>query len=248
MLALVVDDEKRARETICNMIMLYVPEIKEIIEADSVKEALHKIEKESPDLLFLDINLGDGNGFDVVEQLDSPLPVIFVTAYDQYVMKALKVSAVDYIMKPVDPEELVSAVNKAMQVLSRAAMQEQLQLFLNNVRDKETIVTKIMLKTMESIHIVKVEDIIYCQAERNYTTFKLLDDTEIIVSKNLREYEEILPQQDFMRPHQSYLVNVNHIIRYDKGEKNALVCHGEHLIPVSTRKRDKVLEMLKNIT
>jgi two-component system LytT family response regulator len=250
MLALVVDDEKRARETICKIIELYTPSITTVMEAATVKEAVLAIRLHKPSLVFLDIRLEDGNGFDVLEQVkDMDLNVIFITAYNEYALKALKMSAIDYILKPIDPEEFVEAVSKALSQIAKNKMEERIDLFLQNINAKETSVAinKITLKTLDNIHIVKIADIIYCQADRNYTTFYLLGGEKIIVSKNLREYEELLPKGGFMRPHQSYLVNLNHIIRYEKGDSHLLVCSEECNVPVSLRKREQVVKVLSNI-
>lgn len=250
MLALIVDDEERARETISKIIELYTPSITSTIEAATVKEAVLAIRLHKPQLIFLDIRLEDGNGFDVLEQVkNTPLNVIFITAYNEYALKALKISAIDYILKPIDPEEFVEAVNKAASQIAKNKIEERIDLFLQNMNAKNTevVLNKITLKTLDNIHIVKIADIIYCQAERNYTTFYLLGGEKIIVSKNLREYEEILPKNNFMRPHQSYLVNLNHIIRYEKGDNHLLFCSEEYRIPISLRKREYVVKVLNNI-
>jgi two-component system LytT family response regulator len=250
MLALVVDDEERARETICKIIELYTPSITDVMEAATVKEAVLMIRLYKPQLIFLDIRLEDGSGFDVLEQVkDMELNVIFITAYNEYALKALKMSAIDYILKPIDPEEFMEAVGKARSQITKNKMEERIDLFLQNMDAKSTniVINKITLKTVDNIHIVKVTDIIYCQADRNYTTFYLLGGEKIIVSKNLREYEEILPKDGFMRPHQSYLVNLNHIIRYEKGDHHLLICSDKCKVPVSLRKREQVVKVLNNI-
>lgn len=250
MLALIVDDEERARETISKIIELYTPSITDVMEAATVKEAVLMIRLHKPQLIFLDIRLGDGSGFDVLEQVkDMELNVIFITAYNEYALKALKMSAIDYILKPIDPEEFVEAVGKARSQITKNKMEERIDLFLQNIdaKNTSTVINKITLKTVDNIHIVKITDIIYCQADRNYTTFYLLGGEKIVVSKNLREYEELLPKDGFMRPHQSYLININHIIRYEKGDNHLLICSDECKVPVSLRKREQVVKVLNNI-
>lgn len=246
MRALIVDDERRARESIVRAIELYTPEVSVIGEADSVKTAVQKIKMNSLDVLFLDIRLEDGNGFDILRQVEANrIAVIFVTAYSEYAIKALKVSAIDYILKPIDAEELIVAVGKAKKRVKEQRMDERVALFLEQAEKKETI-KRITLKTADSIHIVLVSDIIYCQGDRSYTTFHLSNEKEIIVSKNLREYEEMLPENQFIRTHQSYLVNLDHIIRYDKSN-NIMRITNDISIPVSTRKKEALLQMLKNL-
>ncbi|BDS15400.1 LytR/AlgR family response regulator transcription factor [Aureispira anguillae] len=248
MRALVIDDESRARETICQIIKLYTPEINVIAEIDNVQDGITAIQQYQPDLIFLDIQLGDGNGFDILKAVDNTnLNVIFITAYDEYVLKALKVSAIDYILKPIDPDEFILAVEKAQKKISQEHIKERLNFFIQNMELPNKSIQKITLKTADSIHIVKIEDIIYCQADRNYTTFYFVNGQEIIVSKNLREYEALLPSKNFIRPHHSYLVNLNHIVRYDKSDRNALISINDHKIPVSTRRKDQIIQFLKNI-
>lgn len=248
MRALVIDDESRARETICQIIKLYTPNVEVIGEVESVALAVKAIQEQKPDLIFLDIRLGDGNGFDILKQVDhNNLMVIFITAYDEYVLRALKVSAIDYLLKPIDPDEFILAVEKAEKRNSQDHLKERLNFFIQNMELPSKSIKKITLKTAESIHIIKIEDIIYCQADRNYTTFYLLGNQKIMVSKNLREYEELLPSEHFIRPHHSYLINLNHVVRYDKNEKNALISIEGHNIPVSSRRKDQIIQFLKNI-
>lgn len=245
---LIVDDEKRARETLQQMLKLYCPEITQISEADSVIAAVEAIYRDSPTLILLDIRLGDGNGFDVLKRIvGKTLNVIFITAYDEYAIKALKVSAIDYLLKPIDLDEFLEAIQKAKQKITQDQWNEQMGLFLQNVENPNTQIKKLTLKTSDSIHIVNLEDIVYCESDRNYTTFHLFDDRKILVSKSLREYETLLPKKNFMRTHQSYLVNFDHVIRYEKGDKNYLVTTGEKQVPVAIRKKEQVLNFLSNL-
>ncbi|MCP4438027.1 MAG: response regulator transcription factor [Aureispira sp.] len=245
---LIVDDEKRARETVHQMLKLYCPEVTQISEADSVKAAVEAIHQQSPSLILLDIRLGDGNGFDVLKRtIGKSLNVIFITAYDEYAIKALKVSAIDYLLKPIDLDEFLEAIQKAKQKITQDLWNERIGLFLQNVETPNTQIKKLTLKTADSIHIINIEDIAYCESDRNYTTFHLIDDRKILVSKSLREYENLLPKKNFMRTHQSYLVNFDHVIRYEKGDKNYLVTNNEKQVPVAIRKKDQVIHFLKDL-
>ena len=246
MRALIVDDEPRARESIARAIQLYTPEVTVVGEADGVQSAIQAIQVHQPDILFLDIRLGDGNSFDILKQVSfKKFAIIFVTAYNEYAIKALRVSAIDYLLKPIDAEELILAVNKASQQVKQQKIETRMTLFFEQMEQKETI-KRITLKTIDSIHIILIENIVYCRGERSYTTFYLSDNREIMVSKNLREYEEILPKDAFFRPHQSYLVNLDHMVRYDKGD-NTLVTTNNHHISVSLRKKEALIQRLKKL-
>ncbi|BDS15006.1 LytR/AlgR family response regulator transcription factor [Aureispira anguillae] len=248
MYALIVDDEQMARETISQIIQLYCPQIKTIAEAHSVDTAIAQIKKRKPDLLFLDIRLEGGNGFDVLKRAAmDDLNVIFITAYDEYAIKAFKVSAIDYLLKPIDPDDFITAVEKAHQKVTKESMNSRIDLFLQNMAQQNVDIKKITLNTAENFHVVNIEDIIYCEAYKNYTTFHLKEGKQITISKNLREYEELLPRSNFMRAHQSYLVNFNHVIRYEKGDKNHLITTEHHQIPVATRKKEQVIQFLKQL-
>lgn len=248
MRVLVVDDEKNARETIVQMLKLYCPEIHTIKEANSVQTAVDTIKKVKLDLLLLDIRLEDGNGFDILKKIDlENLNVIFVTAYDEYAIKAFKVSAIDYILKPVDPDELVAAIELAHKKIAKDLLTNRIDFFLSQIETRNSTVQKIILKTAESTHFINISEIIYCEADRNYTTFVLENDRKILMSKNLREYEELLPHNIFLRPHQSFLINTNHITQYLKGDKNAFILTNGDEIPVSLRRRELVLEYIKQL-
>ena len=151
----------------------------------------------------------------------------------------------DYLLKPLDPDELIEAVEKVYKSKAKDVFNSKLNRLLEQV--EENRVHKITLKTMESIHIVETKDIIFCGAEKNYTTFFLVDGRQIIVSKTLREYEALFSPKEFMRTHQSYLVNLNHIVQYDKGDKNYLVMTGAHKVPVAIRKKEQVMQFFKDI-
>ncbi|BDS14463.1 LytR/AlgR family response regulator transcription factor [Aureispira anguillae] len=246
MRALIIDDEKRARESIARAIQLYTPQVTVVGEAAGVQTAVAAIKKQQPDLLFLDIRLKDGNGFDILGQIPTDgLAIIFVTAYSEYAIKALKISAIDYILKPIDADELVLAVDKAAHRLKEQKLEARVALFLEQIESKEPI-KRITLKTVDSIHIIVISDIVYCQGDRSYTTFYLSNHKEIMVSKNLREYEGMLPMGRFIRTHQSYLVNLDHIVKYDKSN-NVILTTNNYNIPVSTRKKEALLEALKNL-
>lgn len=242
MKVLIVDDEEKARKTLIQLSKICCPDITSFIEADSVATAVEKIQKDKPDLVFLDITLGDGTGFDVLEQLkDMMLNVIFVTAHHEYGINAIKASAIDYLLKPIRSTELIVAVTKAKERLGQQDITKHVDLLLQNTKSKEEEVSRIIVKTADSIHLIKVEEIVFCESDKGYTTFHLLSGFKIISSKILSEYESILAPPDFMRIHQSFLVNLNHVIRYDKKDSQSLITIGNHELPVSVRRKEALL-------
>jgi len=246
--ALIVDDEKTAREILIQIIDFCCPNITTCREANDVASAIVAIEKERPDILFLDINLGTGNGFDILQYFEKkPLNVVFVTGHNDYVLKALRASAVDYLLKPVKASELMLAVQKVDQKLSIQQQQLSLNSLIANLNNPQKSIQKITLNTSDSLHILNIEDIIYCNSEKGYTTFYITDKKKIMVSKIIREYEEILPKKNFMRVHQSFLVNLNHVQRYDRKDKNTLVTTLDYKIPVSHRLKSKVINYLDQL-
>lgn len=248
MKALIVDDEKSARESLKQIASLCCPDICSYREAHDVLSAIVAIEQERPDILFLDVNLGNETGFDVLKQYeDFPLNVVFVTAHNDYILRALRASAVDYLLKPVKASELVTAVRKVKEKLSAMHQTEQLDALFENLNHQEQSIKKITISTAESIHVVNVSDIIYCESDKGYTTFYLPQQQTVMASKILREYEEILPQEAFMRIHQSFLVNLNHIIRYDKKDKNFIVTTDDYKVPVSYRLKNKLIRYLDGL-
>lgn len=240
----IIDDEPRARETIINILQLSTRDIQILGEGESVKTAYKIICETSPDLILLDINLPDGSGFDLLKMFDKiNFRVIFITAHEEYAVNAFKFSAIDYILKPISAGSLLSAIDKACDAIDNDQMALKLNVLLNNL-DK---LKKIVLKTAESIHIINVEQIIRCEADVNYTHFYLDNAKHLIVSKPLKDYAEILEQAGFFRTHQSHLVNLEHIVRYDKTEGGHLVMDNESIVPVSTRKKDELLQVFEKM-
>lgn len=241
---LVVDDERKTREVIVQMIRNYCQGSFEIEEADSVGTALKTIRRRKPDLLLLDIQLKDGSGFSLLEELGNPeLNVVFITAYEEYAIKACRASALDYLLKPVDVDELKDAIRKAQKRVEK----DQLGTIIQNLKNEQKTIRKITLKTADSIYILNTNEIIYCQGSGNYTTFYLVDQRKILVSKPLGEYEELIGGSDFLRVHQSYMVNMNHILRYEKRDGGSIITIHNHSIPVSSRRKEQVMQFFNQL-
>lgn len=245
---IVIDDEQSVRKTLEKLIDRYCPNVKLIAEADGVNSGIETIKKYHPDLILLDIKMDDGTGFDLLKQLEPvDFKVIFITAYDQYAIKAIKFSALDYLLKPVDPEDLTEAVNKAEKLLLHE-LNQQLGTLEENMLTQEKSKKKIILKTFDNIHLVKLFDIVYCESQDNYTNFHLLNNKKILVSNTLKDYDEMLSEYGFFRSHKSYLINLIHIDRFEKADGGSIVLNNEIKLPVASRKKEQLLEMLYKIT
>ncbi|MCD4790894.1 MAG: LytTR family DNA-binding domain-containing protein [Bacteroidales bacterium] len=240
----VIDDEPKARETIINILQLSPTKLKIVGQADDVKSGFDVINTQKPDLVLLDINLPDGTGFDLLKKFEKiNFKVVFITAHEEYAIIAFKFSALDYILKPVASGELLQSVEKASESIHKEETELKLSAFLSNL-DK---IRKIVLKTAESIHIVNIKDIIHCEADGNYTNFYLDNSEKLMVSRTLKDYSEMLEQAGFFRTHQSHLVNLDHISRYDKTEGGHLVMDNESIVPVSSRKKETLFRLFESI-
>lgn len=240
---IIIDDEPRARETIKNMLMLYCPELELVGEAASVASGVELINKIQPEVVLLDIKMPDGSGFDLLEQLDAiDFALVFITAFDEYAVKAFKFSAMDYLLKPIDPDELVDTIARVK--YHKKSDNIDLSVVLNNLRDLKKENKKLVLKTAESIFVVSVQDIIRCESSGNYTYFYFTNEKPILVSHTLKDYEEMLKEHSFLRVHQSHLVNLEHIKRFDKSDGGMLVMTDNKTVPVATRKKEMLLNVL----
>jgi len=244
--AIIIDDIKLARETLKADLSEYCPQISLIGEADSVVSGLKLLKKESPDILFLDIELEDGIGFDILELLGDKLDskVIFTTASNEYAIKAFQVAAVDYLLKPVDPDLLVKAVEKTQ--LSASSNKDQMVLLSDELKSEKRL-SKIALHTLDKIVIADINNIIRCEASGNYTTFHLKGGDKVMVTKTLKEYDALLRACNFIRTHQSHLANANLIKEFVKTEGGYLLMTDGSNVPVSVRKRAEVVQYLDQL-
>lgn len=242
--AVIIDDSIEARKALVSEIEDCCPEIELIGQAEGVVSGAKLIRSMNPDLVFLDIQMNDGTGFDLLELIGSiNFKVIFTTASDEYAVKAFKYSAVDYLLKPIDPDELVSAVKKA----ERGNQKENLNLLMENAKHSNKPVRKLALNTLDKLHIVNISDIVRCESDVNYTQFFFSNGNKLLVTKTLKDFEDLLSEHQFIRVHQSHLVNVNFIKEFVKGDGGYLVMTDKTSVPVSTRKRIAVVEMLNSL-
>lgn len=245
--AIIVDDEKNSRETLKLLLEKYCPEVEVVALSGGYKEALKDIYYYKPDLLFLDIQMPDGSGFKLLEEIEEVnFFVIFTTAYEQYAIKAIKINAIDYLLKPIIPKELAEAVKKVQEKLSTDKSDiKNIQKVLAELRQQNSG-KKIVLSTIEGMHVVNTEDIIRCESDDYYTKFFFTDKTSMLISKTLKEHEELLADNNFFRPHKSHLINLKYFKTYVKSDGVIIMTNGDE-VPVSRRKRDKVLEILSHL-
>lgn len=244
--AIIIDDENRTRDLIAKMINSFGLDIEAISAADSVESGIKAIEEYQPDLVFLDIQMPDGTGFDLLRSIDKKnFDVIFITAHEEFAIKAIKFSALDYILKPVDPTELKAAVERALDSMNSEKEEIQFEALHNNMQAQQK--RRLVLKTQESVHVVDLEQIIRCEADRNYTSFFLTEGRKILVSKTLKEYETLLTGYNFLRVQQSHLVNLDYVDRYDKGNGGSVVMKDGSEVPLSPAKREIFFKILENL-
>ncbi|MFC1733745.1 LytR/AlgR family response regulator transcription factor [candidate division KSB1 bacterium] len=243
--ALIIDDIDNSRITLAHDLEKYCPQIKVIGEADSAKTGVKAIKDKKPDVVFLDIQLGDGTGFNILEQIGKfDFQVIFTTALDSYGIKAIKFSALDYLLKPIDPDELIEAVKKLEKNVEKANIKDSLNLLLENISDIQPAKKRIALNSADKVHMVYINSIIRCESQGAYTIFYLSNKEEIVVTKNLKEYEQLLEEYSFVRVHHSHLINFSYMKEYVKKEGGYAVMTDNSQVPVSFRKRNNLLNMI----
>ncbi|NII24879.1 response regulator transcription factor [Pseudoflavitalea sp. X16] len=243
--AIIVDDEPYCCEVLSTLLEKYCPEVTIEAICSSAKEAITAISTHSPQLVFLDIEMPHMNGFQLLERLPHiDFDLIFTTSYDQYAIKAIKFSALDYLLKPIDRSELQIAVRKAVDRLQHP-LPQQLQILLQKLYQPPPQVSRVALPTMEGLQLVPLDTIISCASSSNYTIISLKDKQKIIVSRTLKEIEEMLEDYLFMRVHHSYLVNLNEIRKYIKGEGGNLIMSDGSSVDVSRSKKEQLLKKLQ---
>jgi two-component system LytT family response regulator len=246
--AIIVEDEKMSRETLTRMLEKYCPQVEIVATAEGYRSGIEMIKKFRPDVVFLDIQMPDGSGFRLLEEIDEvDFEVIFTTAFDQFAIKAIKFSALDYLLKPIIPQELVNAIEKVEQKRMEFRKTRNIEIFLENMKSKEDNTQKIVLSTSDKIHIIQVDDIIRCESDNYYTQFFFTDGKRLMVSKTLKENEELLSQHNFIRPHKSHLINVKYIKSFLRQEGGYIIMTDGSKIPVSRRKREKIMDILMHL-
>ncbi len=246
--AVIVDDEPSNRRLNRQLLNDFFPDISVVAEADSVDTAVEEIKKHNPELVLLDIEIKGGSGFQVLQKLKPyRFKVVFITAFDHFAIRAFKFSASDYILKPVNETDFQQAIKNALSSLGPDDTFQQQNDYLLSHYDKDARLKKIVLRTAEALHIVDLEDIVYCRSDNAYTTFFLQSGESILVSKGLKEYAGLLGGYGFFRPHQSYLVNLNYVKKVDKADGGFVVMKNGKEIPLSSRQKKKIITLLENL-
>ncbi|MCH2224960.1 MAG: LytTR family DNA-binding domain-containing protein [Crocinitomicaceae bacterium] len=244
--AIIIDDIEQARTTLTQDLSTYSKDFEVIGEADGVVQGAKLLKKMTPDILFLDIQMQDGSGFDLLDLLgEINFKIIFITASDAHAIQAFRYAAIDYLLKPIDPDELVDALDKFK--VSSVNENDKYQFLSERLKNHNKPTERLALHSQERIQIVEIKNIIRCESSVNYTTFFFQDKSQIVVTKTLKEFEDLLKSQGFFRVHQSHLVNTSFIKEYVKIDGGHLVLLDETLVPVSVRKRPEVMKMLENL-
>lgn len=255
--AIIIDDEPKSRISIKGMLDLYCPNVEVIAEAECVETGIEAIRAHHPQVVFLDIKLAGKTGFDILEKLEKdkdkellkPFKVIFISAYDSFGIKAIKFSALDYLLKPIDPKELVKAIRK---VESKTHFEENtnqtLSVLLENFEHSPEVNNKrIVIPTSTGMHVYKIKDIVRCQSDSSYTKFFFDTGKTLLTSKTLKEFDELLSDYRFERVHKSHLINMAYVERYVLSDGGYLIMHDGAKLPVANRKKQYVLNLLKEL-
>lgn len=244
---IVIDDENHVRDSLIKILHRHCPDVLVVGQANGVASGVEAIKELLPELVLLDIQMKDGTGFDLLSSLPSiDFKVIFVTAFDQFAIQAIRFSAVDYLLKPVNPELLKEAVNRAGMMI-REQFRMQMQVLEENLRNLSNKNKKIIIKTAETMHLIEVKNLVCCDSDSSYTSIHTADGGKIMVSKTLKDYEDMLADCGFYRVHKSYLINLLHIRRFERQDGGYVVLTNDLKIPVASRKRDELLELFEKL-
>jgi len=244
--AIIIDDIEQARITLKKDLETYAKDVQIIGEANGVIEGAKLLKNTQPDILFLDIQMQDGSGFDLLDILkDIPFKIIFITASDAHAIKAFRYAAIDYLMKPVDPDELTAALDKfrAQQLNEN----EKYKLLNDSLKNHQKPNERLALHTQDKIHIVNINEILRCESSVNYTEFHFTNGKKLLVTKTLKDFEDLLSEQGFYRVHQSHLVNTKCIKEFVKTDGGYIIMNDGSNVPVSVRKRPEVIKMLEEL-
>ncbi len=237
----VVDDEKDARLNTLGIINMHCPNLNVVATAANVAEGVEAIQQHKPELVLLDIDMPDGTGFDLLRRLmPIQFSVIFITAYAEHAITAIKFNALDFLVKPLDPEDFLLAINKALQNNNENHRLERLENLLEEIEKKKK--PSIALGTADSVHFVDVDNIVRIESSSNYSTFFLIDGQKVMVSRPLKEYAEMLDYHGFFRPHQSHLINLLFLKEYKKRDGGYIQLTNGDIVPMSARKKEKLLD------
>ncbi len=244
--SIIVDDEQDSREILGNYIKKYTPSVVVLEECSNIQEAKEAINKHDPDLVFLDIEMPFGNAFDLLEQLEViNFEVIFITAFSQYAIQAFNQSAVHYILKPLDIDELILAVDKARERIQNKTQINHTQILLENLTAKKSQKQKIALPLIDGFEVVKLDEIIYCEASDNFTIFHFVGGQKAMICRKLKFYEDNLKEYGFCRIHRSHVINLDYVKRYIKGKGGMVILENNVQLQVSGSRKQTFLDLFK---
>lgn len=244
----IVEDEPRSRETLRGLINRFCNDVMICAEAGGVVSGIEAIRLHNPDLVFLDIEMPDGSGFKLLERLHPvDFDVVFTTAFEQFAIKAIRFAALDYLLKPIDSNELIAAIEKVKSSNEKRNNQKNIEVLISNLRPEALESKKIVLSTLEKLHVVEIDSIVRCESDNYYTHFYFTNGSHLLISKTLKDVEMLLEGNNFIRPHKSHLINIRMIRNYSREEGYFITLNDNTKIPVSRRKREKILEIISNI-
>lgn len=249
MKAILIDDEPDGIKALQKMLALHCPKVQVAATCTNALDARRQIELEKPDVVFLDIQMPGKSGIEMISELNNrDFEIIFVTAHNEYILQALQYSAADYLLKPVDEDRLIEAVQRAEKRMQDDKKEELTETLLYNIgKAGQPSDMRLCLPTMKGFIILKLDDIVYCEAERSYTVFHLEDKKTVTVSKPLLEYESMLDDTSFFRVHKSFLINLRHVREYQRGEGGIVIMSNNAEIEVSRRKKEQFLLKIKEV-
>ena len=243
--AIIIDDEANSRNALRQKLGNHCPQVSIIAECENGEEGIKCIEEKKPGIVFLDVEMPRMNGFTMLQQLQNRnFEVVFITAYDHYAIKAIKFSALDYLLKPVAVDELKATVQKATQKRENANGNERLELLLQNLINEKKEHHRLAIPSMEGLQFIAMDDIIYLEAQSNYTIIFLKDSVKLTVSKTLKDFEELLPEPVFIRIHHSYIINRNAVEKYIKGVGGQVVMKNGIILDVARRKKEEFMKAM----
>lgn len=245
--AIIIDDEVHCLDTLSMLMSDYCPNVEIIKQCISAKQGIEAVENHHPALVFLDIEMPVMNGFDFLEHFKQiPFAVIFTTSYDQYAIKAIRFSALDYLLKPIDPKELIAAVQK-VQTQKYLPVSEQFDMLMSQIKNKDGGFNKIAIPTSEGFELIPADQVVRCESDDNYTHLYLKNKTKIIACRTLKEIEEQLNNfSSFIRVHHSYMVNLNEVNKYVRGEGGYLIMNDGTTVTVSRSRKEMLLKKLQS--
>ncbi len=244
----IIEDEPKSRETLKGLLARFCPEVLVSAEADGYLSGRKAIEEHKPDMIFLDIEMPDGSGFKLLQNIENiDFEIVFTTAFEQFAIKAIRYSALDYLLKPISPDELQVAVKKVSERKAKKANMKNIQVLLSNLKQEPFEPKRIILSTSDKKHVVEIDSILRCESDNYYTHFYLEDGKHLLISKTLKEIETLLEGNNFVRPHKSHLINIRFIQSFSRDEGGVITLTDGTKIPVSRRKKEKILEIINSL-